>query len=83
MTRDEAIELATQFILQKVGPNPRCMGESCEYRLVGARPARDGTWSVAYQIYVPGPPPSIVDGPILVVVDPISRNVHYFEELFR
>lgn len=75
MTDSEAIELATQFILQNVGPTPRCMGQSCEYRLVGARPARDGTWSVLFQIHLAGPPPSIIDGPVVVVVDPMSGKV--------
>jgi hypothetical protein len=77
MTRDEAIELGTQFMLQKVGPNPRYLGEDCDYRLIGARLAGDGTWSVLFQTHLLGPPPSIVDGPIVVVVDPKSGTASF------
>lgn len=82
MTSDEAIELATQYVAQKAGPDPHRMGERCEYRLMGARHAADGTWSILYQTYLLGPPPSIIDGPLVVVVDPKSRKVCFFNELF-
>lgn len=77
MTRDKAIELGTQFMLQTVGPNPRLLGEACEYRLIGARLAGDGTWSVLFQTRLLGPPPSIIDGPIVVVVDPTTGKAEF------
>lgn len=83
MTSNEAIELATQYVLQNTGANPLCIREPCEYRLMGARQAGDGTCSVVYQIHEFGPPPSIIDGPVVVVVDPMSRKVCFFDELFR
>ena len=82
MTSKEAIELANNYVALKAGPNPRFAGERCEYLLMGAHIAPDGTWSVDYKINGLGPVASIVDGPLVVVVDPKTRKVCFFNELF-
>jgi len=83
MTSDEAVELANHYISQKVGPSPQLMGERCEYQLTGAHRDANGMWVVSYQIHFPGPPPSLMDGPVLVLVDPITRNTGFFDDQFR
>lgn len=82
MPIEEAIELANNYVALKMGPNPSFGGEPCEYLLQGAYFAGDGTWTVDYKINCLGPVASKVDGPLMVVVDPKTRKVCFFDELF-
>lgn len=79
MTSDEAIVLANEYVAAKAGPNPQFAKEPCEYRLIKAHyNAPKGTWDVFYQIYILGNSPGIVQGPVIVIVDPASREVSFF-----
>ncbi|APR81462.1 Hypothetical protein A7982_06811 [Minicystis rosea] len=80
MGRDEVIALAERFLRARVGSSPQLEGEACEYRLLGAQLEEDGTWSVVYQIHVPGPPLSVVDGPVVVIVEPSTRQASFLDE---
>ncbi len=82
MPIEEAIELANNYVALKMGPNPSFGGEPCEYLLLGAHFAGEGTWWVTYTINGLGPVASKVDGPLIVVVDPKTRKVCFFNELF-
>lgn len=75
--RDEAIKLATQFVLQAAGPNPQLMGEAYAYRFVDARQLTSDEWSVIFEIHMLGPVLSIIDGPVVVQVDLKSGQVNF------
>jgi hypothetical protein len=83
MPIEEAIELANKYVALKVGPNPSFGGEPCEYLLQGAYFAGDGTWTVEYNLNILGSVPCIVDGPLMVIVDPKTRKVCFFNERHR
>jgi hypothetical protein len=82
MLIEEAIELANNYVALKMGPNPSFAGKPCEHLFMGAHIVPRGTWSVVYKISILGPVASIVDGPLIVVVDPKTRKVCFFDELF-
>ncbi len=75
--RDEAIKLATQFVLQAAGPNPRCMGQEYEHRFIDARQIGGDEWPVMFEIQMLGPVHSIIDGPVVVTVDLASGKVNF------
>lgn len=83
MTRDEAVRLANDYVAQQMGPEPRFAGKRCELVLMAANLDKRNLWNIIYQINLPDFPGSVVDGPTIVVVDPVSRKACFLDELFR
>lgn len=68
MTQDEAVSLAEALVFAAEKAATQLGAWTYAYRLSGARRSRDGSWLVAYEVFRPDEPDTIVDGPVVVVV---------------
>jgi len=82
MTKEEAITIADRFIATRLGPNPRDSNGPYSMQAKGARfNATRHRWMVVYQII--GPDILVHDGDIIVVVDPVTEEAMYFNDMWR
>jgi len=81
MTEEQAIAIADTFIREQMGPDPRALGDRLSYALLGARQGENQEWNVIYQWVLPDHPGSVIDGPAIVIVDPMTREARFFHTL--
>lgn len=78
MKKKEAIAIAEAFMREQLGPDPRFLGDRLDCSLLGARKRDHQEWSVVYQRVLPDHPGSVIDGPIIVIVDSVTRKARFF-----
>jgi hypothetical protein len=82
MTEEKAIAIATEYLHRRVGPHPNFGGYACSFELRGAYPERSNTWTVLYRIVLLDYPDSVVDSDMMVIVDAVSGEAKFFDELY-
>ncbi|WP_437952512.1 hypothetical protein WME98_18600 [Sorangium sp. So ce296] len=83
MTKEDAIAAANEFVANQMGPEPKLAGERCELKLISAELDKKKRWSIVYQLSLPESPGSVVDGPVVVVVDPASAKACFLDDLYN
>jgi hypothetical protein len=81
MKEDEVISIADKYIALRLGPNPKLAGEPCGFHLMGATYKAD-SWTVLYKIIMLDAPDDVVDGPMIIVVSPTSKEAKFFDEMY-
>jgi hypothetical protein len=82
MTEEKAIVIASDYIHRRLGPHPTLIGEPCSYELRGAKPGTSNTWTVLFRTVMLNSPDDVVDGDLMVIVDAVSGEAKFFDELF-
>jgi hypothetical protein len=77
MTEEQAITIADAFVREQLGSDPRALGDRLSYALLGARQGENQEWRVVCQWVLPDHPGSVIDGPAIVIVDPMTREARF------
>lgn len=75
MTKDDAIEMANNFLAREMGPEPKMAGERCELIPVSAHADINRRWRILYRFNLIDSPGSVVDSSLIVIVDPATGEV--------
>lgn len=81
MKKKEAIAIADAFIREQMGPDPRFLGDRLDCSFREARKHDHREWSVVYERVLPDQPGSVIDGPIIVIVDSVTQKARFFNTL--
>jgi hypothetical protein len=82
MTEEQAIAIATEYLHRRAGPHPTLGGYPCSFELRGAKPGRSNTWTVLYRVLILNDPDSVVDPDVMIIVDAVSGEAKFFNELY-
>jgi hypothetical protein len=77
MTEEQAIAIADAFVREQLGSDPRLLGDRLSYSFLHARRGRNQEWRIVFQWTTPDNP-SIIDGPAVVIVDPVTQKARFF-----
>jgi hypothetical protein len=73
--------IADDFIVARLGPEPKTADGPCTLKAIGIRFSTGrNRWTIVYQIT--GPHILVHDGDIIVVVDPETRAAMFFNNLW-
>ncbi|WP_438033697.1 hypothetical protein [Sorangium sp. So ce204] len=79
MTKVDAIEMANNYLVREMRPEPKIAGERCELIPVSAHVDINRRWRVLDQFTVVDSPGSVVDSSLTVIVDPATGEVQFDE----
>jgi hypothetical protein len=82
MTEEQAIAIATEYLHRRQGPHPNFAGHACSFELKGAYPERSNDWTVLYKIVLLDYPGAVVEGDVMIIVDEVSGEAKFFNELY-
>jgi hypothetical protein len=82
MTKEKAIAIATEYLHRRAGPHPTFGGDACSFELRGAKPGRSNDWTVLYQVVLLDYPGTVVDPDVMIIVDEVSGEAKFFNELY-
>jgi hypothetical protein len=84
MTEEQAIAIATEYLHRRAGPHPTFGIDACGFEMKGAKPARlrPNTWAVVYGIVILNDPGSVVDADMVIIVDAVSGEAKFLDELY-
>jgi hypothetical protein len=79
VTEEQAVNLANTFVNEQMGTDPRIDGDRYIYSLLKVRVGKNKEWRIVYTLEFPDRPERIWDGPVVVVVDPVTGDTSFFD----
>lgn len=82
MTEKDALTIANKYIVQQSDLQFLLGDILYQYQLVGARFSHKQYWAVLYNVTQVDAPENIMEGPVVVIIDPITKLAKFFDEIY-